>query len=147
MARKTYAKTVVISCGKLKALTFYGVTEAKINEELDSDITKTFDEPVNNPSSDGGFTISISALEARNLEDFKNLKKILLCLKKNKGAITISETVKYKDITFKDENHLNGVSLTSNEVSYDAEDLTARDLEFKAETLTEYVDGEEIKID
>ena len=44
-------------------------------------------------------------------------------------------------------NMLEGVTLTSNEVEYDAEDLTARDLSFNAETLTEYINNDEIKWD
>ena len=134
------SKTVIISCGDL-TLTFYSVTEAKISEELDSDTTATFDGPVAIPSSDSGYTVDISALEARNVEEFINLKKILKRMKKNKGSITISEEVKHKDITFPDVNFLNGVTLTSNEVTYSAEDLTARELSFKAETLEETVNG------
>ena len=44
-------KTVIISVADLE-LTFKRVTEVKISEELDSDIVKTFDEPVTVPSSD-----------------------------------------------------------------------------------------------
>ena len=69
-------KTVIISVADLE-LTFKRVTEVKISEELDSDIVKTFDEPVTVPSSDGGYTVDISALEARNVDEFKTLKKIL----------------------------------------------------------------------
>jgi hypothetical protein len=42
---------------------------------------------------------------------------------------------------------LDGVTLSSNEVTYDAEDLTARELSFNAETLTEYIGDDEIKWD
>ena len=69
-------KTVIISCKEL-SLKFLGVTEAKITEELDSDKVKTFDDPVIVPSSDGGYTVDISALEARSVDDFVTLKKIL----------------------------------------------------------------------
>ena len=140
------SKTVIISC-KGESLKFLRVTEAKISEELDSDIVKTFDEPVGVPSSDGGYTIDISALEARSVEDFVKLKKILKLMKSYKGEITISEDVKYKNGSFLDENYLSGVSLSSNEVSYDAEDLTARELSFNAEALREVVNGEEITVD
>ena len=57
------------------------VTEASVSEELDSDIVKTFDEPVSVPSNDGGYTIDISALEARDVNDFIKLKKPLKRLK------------------------------------------------------------------
>ena len=73
-------KTVIISVADLE-LTFKRVTEVKISEELDSDIVKTFDEPVTVPSSDGGYTVDISALEARNVQEFKTLKQILKRLK------------------------------------------------------------------
>ena len=145
-------KTVIITAGPnendTKTLTFRRVTEAKISEELDSDIVKTFDEPVTVPSSDGGYTVDISALEAQTVKEFKMLKQILKMLKTNPGTITISEEIKVKTETpFTNTNVLTGVTLTSNEVEYDAEDLTARDLSFNAETLTEYIDSAEIKWD
>ena len=140
-------KTVVISVTDekkvTKKLTFTRVTEAKINQELDSNIVKTFDEPVSVPSSDGGYKVDISALEARTVEDFFTLKQILLKMKDTPGNITISETVKVKgEDAFEDANYLGGVMLTNNEVTYDAEDLTARELSFNAETCEEKVNGE-----
>lgn len=143
-----YAKTVIIGVDNTDLqLTFYGVTSADIDENLDSDTVKTFDEPVTTPSSDGGYTVSISALEARNVDEFKTLKKILMLLKTKTGSITIKENHKHKSGDFDAENYLHGVRLSSNKVKYDAKDLTARDLEFNAQTLTEMVDGEEIKVD
>lgn len=145
------AKTVIISVitedtKENLTLKFLRVTEAKISEELDSDVVKTFDEPVTVPSSDGGYTVDISALEARSVEDFILLKRILKNLKTTPGSITISETVKYSpDQIFDDVNFLSGVTLSSNEVTYNAEDLTARDLSFKAKNLEETVNGEVIQ--
>jgi hypothetical protein len=144
------AKTVIISVTtedtkENLTLTFKRVTEAKISEELDSDIVKTFDEPVTVPSSDGGYSVDISALEARSVADFILLKRILKNLKTTPGSLTISETVKYSpDQIFDDVNFLSGVTLTSNEVTYSAEGLTARDLSFKAKSLEETVNGEPI---
>ena len=146
-------KTVIITAGPnendTKTLTFHRVTEAKISEELDSDIVKTFDDPVTVPSSNGGYTIDISALEAQSVKEFKMLKQILKMLKTNPGSITISEEFKVKGDKnpFTNTNVLTGVTLTSNEVTYDAEDLTARELSFNAETLTEYINNDEIKWD
>ena len=137
-------KTVIISVADLE-LTFTRVTEVKIKEELDSDIVKTFDEPVTVPSSDGGYTVDISALEARNVDEFKTLKKILKKLKTQSGNITVKENIKHRTGNFDDENYLAGVTLTSNEVTYDAEDLTARELSFNAESLKEVVAGDEIQ--
>ena len=137
-------KTVIISVADLE-LTFTRVTEVKISEKLDSDIVKTFDEPVSVPSSDGGYTVDISALEARNVEEFKTLKKILKKMKTQSGNLTVKENIKHKTGNFDDENYLSGVTLTSNEVTYNAEDLTARELSFNAESLSEVIDGEEIQ--
>ena len=127
------------------SLAFLRVTELSIEEELDSDIVKTFDEPVTVPSNDGGYSIDISALEARNVDDFITLKKIIKRMKTETGAISVFETIKHKDGNFEVENHLTGVSLTSNKVDYSAEDLTARDLSFNAEANREIVANEEIK--
>lgn len=144
-------KTVIISVqddvtGETKELTFNRVTEVKISEELDSDIVKTFDEPVSVPSSDGGYTVDISALEARDVTRFRTLKQILQKMKTVQGNITVKEIVKVKgEASFEDTNFLGGVLLTSNEVTYDAEDLTARELSFNAETLNETIDGQPVE--
>lgn len=141
-----YAKTVIIGVKGL-SLTVMGVTKANIGEELDSDVVPTFDDPVSVPSSDGGYSVDIDALEARNVDEFKTLKKILMLMKTEAGEITIKETIKHKTGNFDDENYLSGVRLTSNKVEYSPKDLTARNLSFKAESLKELVDGEEIKVD
>ena len=140
-------KTVIISVDG-KELTFNRVTEVKISEELDSEVVKTFDEPVSVPSSDGGYKIDISALEARTVEKFFTLKQILQRMKTVPGDITVIETVKVKgEDPFDDENHLGSVLLSSNEVTYDAEDLTARELSFTAETNSELVNGQPVEWD
>lgn len=126
------------------SLAFLRVTSVEAEENLDSDIVKTFDEPVSVPSNDGGFSIDISALEARNKNDFITLKRILKRLKTENGYLSVYETVKHRDGNFESENHYTGVSLTSNKVSYDAENLTARDLSFNAEAMNELVDNEPI---
>lgn len=146
MASKSVIISVTTENNENLTLTFLRVTEAKISEELDSDVVKTFDEPVAVPSSDGGYTVDISALEARSVDDFILLKRILATIKHTPGNITISETVKYSpDQIFDDVNFLSGVTLTSNEVTYNAEDLTARELSFKATTLKETINGTEIQ--
>lgn len=146
MASKSVIISVTTEDNENLTLTFLRVTEAKISEELDSDVVKTFDEPVAVPSSDGGYTVDISALEARSVDDFILLKRILATIKHTPGNITISETVKYSpDQIFDDVNFLSGVTLTSNEVTYNAEDLTARELSFKATTLKETINGTEIQ--
>ena len=136
-------KRVQIGVGDLK-LALLRVTEVKVSEEIDSDLVKTFDEPVSVPSSEGGFTIDVSALEARSLTDFKKLKKIIKRLKTETGTLSVYETIKHKEGNFEMENHFSGVSLSSNEVTFNAEDLTARDLSFNAESMREIVDNEEI---
>ena len=134
---------IQIGCGDLN-LSLLRATKASVNEEIDSEVVKTFDEPVSAPSSEGGYTIDISALEARSLSDFITLKKILKLMKTETGTLSIFETVKHKEGNFEAENHLTGVSLASNKVEYEAESLTARDLSFNAETLREIVNNEEI---
>lgn len=140
-------KTVIISVDG-KELTVKHVTEAKISEELDSDIVKTFDEPVTVPSTDGGFTIDIDALEVRTVDDFFLLKQILRRMRTEEGDISITETFKIKGQQPFDNVHaLSGVLLTSNEVTYNAEDLTARSLSFSAKSYEEYVNGQPVKWD
>lgn len=136
-------KRVQIGCGDLN-LSVLRTTKATITEEIDSDIVKTFDEPVSVPSTDGGFTVDLSILEARNLNDFITLKKILKRMKTETGTLSIFETIKHKEGNFETENHFGGVSVSSNKVEFSADSLTARDISFKCETKREIVNNEEI---
>lgn len=136
-------KRIQLGVGKLK-LNLLRATEANVSEENDSEIVKTFDEPVSVPSSEAGFTIDISMLEARSLAEYKRLKQILKLMKSTTGTLSIYETVRHKKGDFEVENHFSGVSLTSNKVKYSADSLSARDLSFNAETMREIVDNEEI---
>lgn len=137
-------KRVQIGVGDLQ-LGVLRVTKVDVDEQFDSDITKTFDEPVSSPSNDGGFKIDMSAIEARSLNDFKMLKRIIKRMKTEDGTLSLYETVKHKEGDFEQENHFSGVRVTGNKVSFDAENLTARDLSFNAETMREIVDNEEIE--
>ena len=138
------AKRVHIGVGELQ-LKLLRVTKVDVDEQLDSDITKTFDEPVSSPSNDGGYKIDMSLIEARTLEEFKTLKKIVNRLKTEDGEVSVYETVKHREGDFEQENHFSGVRVTGNKVSFDAENLTARDLSFNAESMREIIDGEEIE--
>lgn len=136
-------KTVIFAVGK-KKLDVLNVTSVDIEEKLDSDVEPTFSGPVTKPSNDGGYTIDISLLAVRTLKQYQTLKQLLKLMKTSKGEISVYETVKHKTTTFEVENHFTGVTLTSNKVKYDAEDLTAGDLSFNAETMREIVGGTEI---
>ena len=136
-------KRVTIQAGGVK-LNLLRVTEVKESEEIDSDIVKTFDEPVPVPSSEGGYTIDVSALEARNVNEFIALKRIIKNLKTTAGELSVYEDIKHKTGNFTTERHYGGVMLSSNEVTLSAEDLTARDLSFNAGECIEKVNNEEI---
>lgn len=137
-------KYVTIGCngrsiGELKA-----VTEVKISEEIDSDLVKTFDDPVPVPSSDGGYTVDISLLATRTVDEFITLKKIIKDMKTIEGTIQVRETHKRSDVDVVEVNDFTGCLLASNEATYSAEDLTARELSFSAKKVTEKINGETI---
>ena len=137
------SKRVTISAGQYN-LNLVRVKEVKESEEIDSDIVKTFDEPVPVPSSDGGYKIDIDTLEARSLNDFITLKRIVKLMKTQSGNLSVFEDIKHKEGDFTVERHYNGVMLSSNEGTLNAEDLTARSLSFTASKCVEKVDNEEI---
>ena len=120
------------------------VTEVKESEEIDSDIVKTFDEPVPVPSSEGGYTIDVSTLEARSLADFITLKRIIKLMKTEAGTLSVFEDIKHKQGNFTVERHYTGVMTSGNESTMNAEDLTARDLTFHASQCLEKIGNEEI---
>lgn len=136
-------KTIQIRCDDLN-LEIKSTTEVKVSEEIDSDLVKTFDDPVPVPSSDGGYTVSVNTLETRIADNFIALKRIIKAMKTKEGEISVFETHKRKEGDVNQELHLGGCLLSSNEVTFDAEDLTARDLEFKAKTCREVVNGQDI---
>lgn len=136
-------KRVQIGVGDL-TLNFARVTKVDAEESIDSDVTPCFDENVTS-ATESGYKIDVSALEARNLDEFITLKKILKRMKSESGFLSVFETVKHKTGDFESENYYTGVMLSSNKVSYDAKSLTARDVSFNAESYVEKVNGEEIK--
>jgi hypothetical protein len=139
-----YAKYISISCGGYELTNLRGVTEVKVSEEIDSDLIKTWDDPIPVPASDGGFTIDVSVIVTRNVEDFITLKKLIKEMKKREGTISIRETHARKDGDVVEEQHYGGCLLSSNESTINAEDLTARDLSFKAKSQVEKINGVEI---
>ena len=140
----TYAKYISIACGDYELTNLRGVTEVKVSEEIDSDLIKTWDDPIPVPASDGGFTIDVSVIVTRNVEDFITLKKLIKEMKKREGTISIRETHARKDGDVVEEQHYGGCLLSSNESTINAEDLTARDLSFKAKSQVEKINGVEI---
>jgi hypothetical protein len=139
-----YAKYISISCGEYELTNLRGVTEVKVSEEIDSDLIKTWDDPIPVPASDGGFTIDVSVIVTRNVEDFITLKKLIKEMKKREGTISIMETHARKDGDVVEEQHYGGCLLSSNKSTINAEDLTARDLSFKAKSQVEKINGVEI---
>ena len=140
----TYDKFISIACGDYELTNLRGVTSTKVSEEIDSDLVKTWDDPIPVPASDGGFTIDVSVIVTRNVEDFITLKKMIKEMKKREGTISIMEIHRRKDGDVTEEQHYSGCLLASNESEISAEDLTARDLSFKAKSQIEKINGVEI---
>lgn len=142
-----YTKFVSIACAGYELTNLRGVTKTKVSEEIDSDLIKTFDDPVPVPASDGGYTIDIDVLETRNVEDYITLEKIILAMKKTEGTISIVENHLRNDGEVKSEEHHSGCLLSSNEAELSPEDLTAKSLSFKSKSRVKKVNGVEIKVD
>jgi hypothetical protein len=65
-------------------------------------------------------------------------------MKKREGTISVMEIHRRKDGDVTEEQHYSGCLLSSNESTINAEDLTARDLSFKAKSQVEKINGVEI---
>ena len=137
-------KFVSIACDGLSLEELKSVTEVKISEEIDSDLVKTFDDPVPVPASDGGYSIDVSLLATRSVSDFITLRKIIKRMKTIEGTLQVREIHQRNDGDVTEVNDFSGVLLSSNEVTFNADDLTARDLSFKAKRVIEKVNNEEI---
>ena len=143
----TYDKFISIACADYELTNLRGVTEVKVSEEIDSDLIKTWDDPIPVPASDGGFTIDVSLIQTRNVEELITLEKIILAMKKNEGTISIMETHRRKDGDVTVEEHHSGCLLSSNKYKITAEDLTAKDLSFKSKSKIKKINGVEITLD
>lgn len=139
-----YDKYISLRCEDIELANLRGVTKTKVSEEIDSDLVKTWDDPIPVPASDGGYTIDVSVIKTRTVEDFVKLKKFIKLVKKSEGTISIMETHRRTDGDVTEEMHFSGCLLSSNEFEISAEDLTAKDLSFKAKSLTEKINGTEI---
>ena len=137
-------KFVSIACDGLSLEEMKSVTEVKISEEIDSDLVKTFDDPIPVPASEGGYSIDVSLLATRSVEEFVTLRKIIRRMKKIEGTLQMREVHQRQDGDVIEVNDFSGVLLSSNEVTFNAEDLTARDLSFKAKRVIEKINNEEI---
>lgn len=137
-------KFVSIACDGLSLEELKSITEVKVSEEIDSDLVKTFDDPVPVPASDGGYSIDVSLLATRTVADFITLKKILKRMKTIEGTLQVREIHQRNDGDVTEVNDFSGVLLSSNEVTFNAEDLTARSVSFKAKRVIEKVNNEEI---
>ena len=137
-------KFITVKCNGNELTDIKSVTEVKVSEEIDSDLVKTFDDPVPVPASDGGYTVDMDMLATRDVDDFITLKRMLKDMKTIEGEIQVKEIHKRKNGDVVERNDFSGVLLASNEVTYNAEDLTARSLSFKAKTVLEYINNEQI---
>lgn len=143
----TYDKFLSISCLGYELTNLRGVTKGSVEDEIDSDLVKTWDDPIPVPASDGGYTIDVNVIETRNVEDLITLEKIILAMKKNEGTISIVETHRRKDGDVTIEEHHSGCLLSSNKHEISAEDLTAKDLSFKSKSMIKKINGVEITVD
>ena len=137
-------KTVSLQVDDLSLTNITGVTSVEVTEEIDSDTVKTFDAPIPVPSSDGGFTVSVSLVATRTVEDFITLKRIIKKMKQKEGTIQVTEIHQRKDGDVTEDQTFNGCLVTSNKHSLSVDDLTARDLEFSAKSVVEKINNTEI---
>ena len=136
MADKTVS--IGVNNDKNLKLTLRHVTEVKPKEELSADSTPTFDGPVTTGTDKPSYTVDISKLDLATMADYALFKKILKALRNNYGTISVSEVVRPKgDGAYRVTEHYNNILLSSNDYTIDAEDLTARDLSFIAQSRTD----------
>lgn len=137
-------KTVSFEVDGMTLTNITGITSVEVTEEIDASTVKTFDDPIPVPSSNGGFSLSLSLVSTRNVNDFITLKKIIKAMKSREGTIHVTETHERKDGDVVEEQTFNGCLVTSNKHTMSVDDLTARDLEFSAKSVVEKINNTEI---
>lgn len=119
------------------------ITEVKVTRKLDGgDPTPIINgDPVSVPTSDKGYEIGIETIYADSIDQYIKLAQVLKAMEKNKGTLSVFETLKTKEGTIEDERNCHGVLINSNEYTLNAEDLSASSLTFTAEKSEHKVNG------
>lgn len=122
----------------------YG-TNAKVEPELDTDETPTFDGPVIDGTIEPSHTVEIEKLRYGTMDEYIAIEKLLVNMYTVGYPVKIVERVKMKDGTMKITDIVYDCKLDGNDYELDPEERTVDSLSFKGGKRRRWINGKEIK--
>lgn len=122
----------------------YG-TNAKVEPELDTDETPTFDGPVIDGTIEPSHTVEIEKLRYGTMDEYIAIENLLVNMYTVGYPVKIVERVKMKDGTMKITDIVYDCKLDGNDYELDPEERTVDSLSFKGGKRRRWINGKEIK--
>ena len=122
----------------------YG-TNAKVEPELDTEETPTFDGPVIDGTLEPSHTVEIEKLRYGTMDEYIAIEKLLVNMYTVGYPVKIVERVKMKDGAMKITDIVYDCKLDGNDYELDPEERTVDSLSFKGGKRRRWINGKEIK--
>lgn len=122
----------------------YG-TNAKVEPELDTEETPTFDGPVIDGTLEPSHTVSIEKLRYGTMDEYIAIENLLVNMYTVGYPVKIVERVKMKDGVMKITDIVYDCKLDGNDYELDPEKRTVDSLSFKGGKRRRWINGKEIK--
>ena len=122
----------------------YG-TNAKVEPELDTEETPTFDGPVIDGTIEPSHTVEIEKLRYGTMDEYIAIEKLLVNMYTVGYPVKIVERVKMKDGAMKITDIVYDCKLDGNDYELDPEERTVDSLSFKGGKRRRWINGKEIK--
>ena len=122
----------------------YG-TNAKVEPELDTEETPTFDGPVIDGTIEPSHTVEIEKLRYGTMDEYIAIEKLLVNMYTVGYPVKIVESVKMKDGVMKITDIVYDCKLDGNDYELDPEERTVDSLSFKGGKRRRWINGKEIK--
>ena len=122
----------------------YG-TNAKVEPELDTEETPTFDGPVIDGTIEPSHTVEIEKLRYGTMDEYIAIENLLVNMYTVGYPVKIVESVKMKDGAMKITDIVYDCKLDGNDYELDPEERTVDSLSFKGGKRRRWINGKEIK--
>ena len=119
-------------------------TKATMKYEITTEETDTFDGKVVDGDPNPSVTVSIESLKAGTKKQYYNLRKKIKYALTNNVTVQITSNDKGSDGNIRESKIAYNCKVSSDEAEFDPVKRTALKLEFKGESMREWVDGKEI---
>lgn len=120
-------------------------TSAKVEPEINTEKTPTFDGPVVDGTEDPSHTVEIEKLRYGTIKEYIQLEQLLINMYTKGYPIKIIEDVTMKDGTMRVTDIVYDCKLDGNDYELDPEERTAENLSFKGGNRKRWINGKEIK--